>query len=91
MATDVGVGLTEPGRKQIGGLFDSDIWWRDRYHDIGARGYRLGTRLLGNTPTGNQFGRGQTGQVETSSPPRMVSLALSVGILLLVIPALTNT
>jgi hypothetical protein len=36
MATDVSVsmGLREPGRRQIGGLFDSDIWWSDRGHQM---------------------------------------------------------
>jgi hypothetical protein len=31
------------GRK-IGSLLSSEIWWRDRYHDIEARGYRLRAR-----------------------------------------------
>ena len=31
----------QPPRREIGGLFPSEVWWRDRYHDIEAQGYRL--------------------------------------------------
>ncbi|KAN0116072.1 Protein kinase-like domain containing protein [Russula decolorans] len=31
-------------RRQIGGLFRSEMWWRDRYRDLEAHGYRLRNR-----------------------------------------------
>ena len=31
-------------RKEIGTLFDSELWWRDHYHEIGNHGYRLRPR-----------------------------------------------
>ncbi|KAH8982637.1 kinase-like domain-containing protein [Lactarius hatsudake] len=34
----------ENGRREIGVLFSSELWWRDRYRDIGASGYRLRPR-----------------------------------------------
>jgi hypothetical protein len=37
-------GLTELSRREIGGLFRSEIWWKDRYHDLEAHGYRLRSR-----------------------------------------------
>jgi hypothetical protein len=39
-----GAGNREPSLREIGGLFPSEAWWRDRYHDIEARGYRLRPR-----------------------------------------------
>ena len=36
--------LRELPRRQIGGLFRSEIWWRDRYRDLEAHGYRLRNR-----------------------------------------------
>ena len=37
-------GITEAPLREIGGLFPSEVWWRDRYHDIEASGYRLRPR-----------------------------------------------
>ena len=37
----VDVGLTDLPRREIGGLFRSEMWWRDRYRDLEAHGYRL--------------------------------------------------
>lgn len=31
-------------RREIGGLFRSEMWWRDRYRDFEAHGYRLRNR-----------------------------------------------
>jgi hypothetical protein len=39
-----GAGFREPSLREIGGLFTSEVWWRDRYHDLEARGYRLRPR-----------------------------------------------
>jgi hypothetical protein len=38
------VSLNELPRRQIGGLFRSEMWWRDRYPDLEAHGYRLRNR-----------------------------------------------
>ena len=40
----VDVGLTDLPRREIGGLFHSEMWWRDRYRDLEAHGYRLRPR-----------------------------------------------
>ena len=34
----------DPGTREIGALFSSELWWRDHYRDIGIRGYRLRSR-----------------------------------------------
>jgi hypothetical protein len=39
-----GVGTDALPRRQIGGLFRSELWWRDRYRDLEAHGYRLRNR-----------------------------------------------
>jgi hypothetical protein len=36
--------LSELPRRQIGGLFRSEMWWQDRYRDLEAHGYRLRSR-----------------------------------------------
>jgi hypothetical protein len=36
--------LKEPPRREIGGLFRSEMWWGDRYHDFEAHGYKLRNR-----------------------------------------------
>jgi hypothetical protein len=37
-------GIRETPLREIGGLFPSEMWWRDRYPDIEASGYRLRPR-----------------------------------------------
>jgi hypothetical protein len=37
-------GPMELPRREIGGLFRSEIWWRDRYRDFEAHGYSLRSR-----------------------------------------------
>lgn len=44
LGCDIDAGLTELPRREIGGLFRSEMWWRDRYHDLEAHGYRLRPR-----------------------------------------------
>jgi hypothetical protein len=34
----------EQVRREIGTLFDSELWWRDQYREIENHGYRLRTR-----------------------------------------------
>jgi hypothetical protein len=31
-------------RREIGGLFRTEMWWRDHYRDLEAHGYRLRPR-----------------------------------------------
>ena len=31
-------------RRELGSLFDSELWWRDHYRDLESRGYRLRPR-----------------------------------------------
>jgi hypothetical protein len=40
----IDVDLRETQRRKIGGLLDSEMWWRNHYHDVEARGYRLRAR-----------------------------------------------
>jgi hypothetical protein len=75
-------GLREPQRRKIGGLFDSEMWWGNRYHDIEARGYRLRARYHPDwhpswEESGQDFFNTEDGQ------------ATIVGIRWLVLPALT--
>jgi hypothetical protein len=30
--------------RELGSLFDSELWWRDRYRELESRGYRLRPR-----------------------------------------------
>ena len=38
------MGLTEFPCNEVGGLFRSEMWWRDRHRDLEAHGYRLRPR-----------------------------------------------
>ena len=59
--------LIELPRRQIGGLFRSEMWWRDRYRDLEAHGYRLRNRYHPNWEpswkrTGKDFFDAEDGQ-----------------------------
>ena len=41
---EIDVNSRRSPRREIGGLFPSEVWWRDRYHDIEAKGYGLRRR-----------------------------------------------
>ena len=74
--------LIELPRRQIGGLFRSEMWWRDRYRDLEARGYRLRNRYHPNwEPSWNRSGE-DFFDVEDGQPT-------IVSIIHLVLPALT--
>jgi len=34
----------DPGSREVGALFSSELWWRNHYRDIGISGYRLRSR-----------------------------------------------
>jgi len=79
----IDVGLREPQGRKIGGLFESEMWWRNRYRDIEARGYRLRARYHPDWQpswegSGQDFFNTEDGQ------------ATIVGIRWLVLPALTR-
>jgi hypothetical protein len=62
-----GAGSREPSPREIGGLFASETWWRDRYYDIEARGYRLRPRYHPDwqpswKQSGKDFSRTEDGQ-----------------------------
>jgi hypothetical protein len=44
LGVETDASLKELPRRQIGGLFRSEMWWRDRYRDLEAHGYRLRNR-----------------------------------------------
>ena len=31
-------------RRELGSLFESELWWRDRYRELESRGYKLRPR-----------------------------------------------
>jgi hypothetical protein len=69
-----GTGFREPSLREIGGLFASETWWRDRYYDIEARGYRLRPRYHpGWQPSwkesGKEFFTTEDGQATIVSNP----------------------
>jgi len=41
---EIDVDSRQSPRREIGGLFPSEVWWRDRYHAIEAQGYELRQR-----------------------------------------------
>ena len=41
-------GTATHGTREIGTLFDSELWWRDHYREIEARGYMLRPRYHPN-------------------------------------------
>jgi hypothetical protein len=41
---DVNSRQPESPRREVGSLFPSELWWRDRYHDFEAQGYSLRQR-----------------------------------------------
>jgi hypothetical protein len=78
-----GAGFREPSLREVGGLFASETWWRDRYYDIEARGYRLRPRYHPDwqpswKESGKEFFTTEDGQ------------AAIVSILCLVLPGLTT-
>jgi len=47
-----------PLRREVGSLYNSEVWWRDRYHDIEARGYELRSRYHPNwQPSWKELGQ----------------------------------
>lgn len=44
----INMGLRNPPPREIGDLFSSEVWWRNRYRDIQARGYKLRSRYHPN-------------------------------------------
>lgn len=41
---ETGAGSTDLSHREVGGLFDSEVWWRDHYRDLEAHGYKLRPR-----------------------------------------------
>jgi len=66
-----------PLRREIGSLYNSEVWWRDRYHDIAARGYTLRTRYRPNwqpswKELGQDFFNAEDGQANIVSLHRLL-------------------
>ena len=76
-------------RKEIGTLFDSELWWRDCYHEIENHGYRLRPRYHPDwepswKKSGKAFSATEDGQ------PSLVS-AVSPRIPVLIFPTDANS
>ncbi len=76
------VSPTELPRRDIGGLFRSEMWWRDRYRDLEAHGYRLRYRYHPDwepswKASGRDFFDAEDGQPTIVSVIRLVLQALT--------------
>ncbi len=72
--TDAMDPLERPSSREFGSLFDSELWWRDRYHELEDHGYRLRPRYRPDwepswKQSGMDFFRVEDGQ------PTLVSFA----------------
>ena len=81
--TDASIKDLSVPRRQIGDLFRSETWWRDRYRDLEAHGYRLRYRYRPDwvpswKSSGKDFFDVEDGQPTIVSTIRLVHPTLSI-------------